>query len=121
MYSARAKLGTMRARIAQALRPALKPRRHHLLFFAALYLFCGLAHAQTTAHLQTSETELDFEAGPASPRLASLRLSGQPQWRNRRFRSSARIGASRQAIDRYTLEFQSRGQSDQRAARVICL
>ena len=37
---------------------------------------------QTSARLQTSDTELALEAGPAAPRLTSLGVPGQPKWEN---------------------------------------
>jgi len=42
-----------------------------------------IAFAQTSARLQTSDTELVFEAGPNVPRLTSLAVPGQPRWQNR--------------------------------------
>ncbi|MGC2184250.1 MAG: alpha-galactosidase [Terriglobales bacterium] len=41
------------------------------------------AFSQTGARLQTSDTELVLEAGPAAPRLISLAFPGQPKWENR--------------------------------------
>ena len=41
------------------------------------------AASQTTARLQTADTQLALEAGPAAPRLVSLRVSGQAKWENR--------------------------------------
>jgi Melibiase/Glycosyl hydrolase family 36 C-terminal domain len=38
--------------------------------------------SQTRARLQTSDTELVLEAGPAAPRLISLAFPGQPKWEN---------------------------------------
>ena len=39
--------------------------------------------AQTSARLQTADTELVLEAGPETPRLLSLIVSGQVKWQNR--------------------------------------
>ena len=41
------------------------------------------ALGQTSARLQTSDTELVLEAGPEAPRLTSLGVPGQPKWENR--------------------------------------
>ncbi|MGO9085028.1 MAG: alpha-galactosidase [Candidatus Sulfotelmatobacter sp.] len=53
-------------------------------FLGLLCVAFSLAgHGQTTAKLQTSDTILALEAGPAAPRLASLTFPGQPTWENR--------------------------------------
>jgi len=44
---------------------------------------CASALGQTSAHLQTSDTELVLEAGSAAPRLVNLKVPGQPPWENR--------------------------------------
>src|ERR1700694_2593446 len=44
---------------------------------------CVSALGQTSARLQTSDTELVLEAGPQAPRLTSLSVPGQPKWENR--------------------------------------
>lgn len=41
------------------------------------------AFGQTSARLQTSDTQLAIEAGPTSPRLVSLAFPEQPKWENR--------------------------------------
>ena len=38
---------------------------------------------QTSARLQTSDTELVLQAGPEAPRLTSLSVPGQEKWENR--------------------------------------
>jgi alpha-galactosidase len=43
----------------------------------------ALALGQTSARLQTSDTELVLEAGPEAPRLTSLSVPGHPKWENR--------------------------------------
>src|SRR5450631_1837735 len=45
--------------------------------------FMVSALGQTRALLQTSDTELVLEAGPAAPRLVSLSIPGFPAWQNR--------------------------------------
>jgi alpha-galactosidase len=42
-----------------------------------------VAFGQTTARLQTADTDLTVEAGPELPRLVSLAVPGQPAWLNR--------------------------------------
>jgi hypothetical protein len=50
-----------------------------------LWIACGLtAFGQTSARLQTSDTELALEAGPAVPRLASFAVPEQLKWENQR-------------------------------------
>ena len=54
-----------------------------MLYFL-LYLGCCVsALGQTRANLQTSDTSLTLEAGPASPRLVHLKIPGQSPWENR--------------------------------------
>ena len=58
-----------------------------LVRLASLGLWCVafsfVLYAQTAAQLRTSDTELALETGPASPRLVSLTVPGQPKWENR--------------------------------------
>ena len=42
-----------------------------------------VASGQTTARLQTADTDLTVEAGTERPRLVSLAVPGQPAWQNR--------------------------------------
>jgi len=44
--------------------------------------FSLAALGQTSARLQTSDTELALEAGPTAPRLVSLMVPGQAKWEN---------------------------------------
>jgi hypothetical protein len=49
-----------------------------------LCLWCSASGlGQTSARLQTSDTELVLEAGQTAPRLTSLSVPGQPKWENR--------------------------------------
>jgi hypothetical protein len=49
-----------------------------------LGLSCSVyVSGQTSARLQTSDTEIVLEAGPTAPRLTSLTIPGQPRWENR--------------------------------------
>ncbi len=73
----------MRAEIGKSFPPLPKCRFGGLLWLAVLVLYCGGALAQTTARLETSDTVLEFEAGPDGPRLSSLGAAAQPEWRNR--------------------------------------
>jgi len=56
--------------------------RKRVLFVWLLSLNTILAAAQTTAHLRTANTDLQFEAGPAAPRVVSLQTTGQGAWVN---------------------------------------
>jgi alpha-galactosidase len=59
------------------------PRATRVSWIALLCLWCSVtALSQTSARLQTSDTELAVEAGPAAPRLVSLTVPGQPKWEN---------------------------------------
>ena len=49
----------------------------------ALTLAVGIAFAQTTARLRTSDTEVVLEAGPGAPRVVSFSFPGQTVWQNR--------------------------------------
>ncbi len=56
----------------------------HVGWIGWLCLLCSaLAPGQTSARLQTSDTELVLEAGPEAPRLISLSAPGHPKWENR--------------------------------------
>jgi hypothetical protein len=53
-------------------------------WISLLCVACGFsAFGQTSARLQTSDTELVLEAGPAAPRLTHLAVPGQSKWENR--------------------------------------
>jgi len=53
-------------------------------WISLLCLACStFALGQTSAHLQTSDTELALEAGAEGPRLISLTVPGQHKWENR--------------------------------------
>lgn len=53
-------------------------------WFGLLYLAGSVtAGSQTSARLQTSDTEISVEADVAAPRLTSLAVQGQPKWENR--------------------------------------
>ena len=52
----------------------------------AVFFYFGLSlvvFGQTTARLQTSDTDLTVEGGAEAPRLVSLSVPGQPPWQNR--------------------------------------
>lgn len=51
--------------------------------FAIALAFCSASIGQTTARLQTSDTDVTVEAGPEVPRLVSLAVPGEPAWQNR--------------------------------------
>src|SRR5437660_6639781 len=60
------------------------PRATRVAWIGWLCLSCSISSfAQTSARLQTSDTELALEAGSASPRVTSLGVPGQPKWENR--------------------------------------
>lgn len=54
--------------------------------FAALifpnFILCATLCAQTSARLQTSETQLELRPGPTTPLLEQITVPGEPQWRN---------------------------------------
>jgi hypothetical protein len=53
-------------------------------WISLLCLSCSICIlGQTSARLQTSDTDLVLEAGPTAPRLISLGVPGQPKWENR--------------------------------------
>jgi len=55
-----------------------------VVWLGVLCLWCSQAMSgQTTARLQTSDTELALEGGPTTPRLLSLTPTGQSAWENR--------------------------------------
>src|ERR1700676_2620396 len=61
-----------------------KSRASSIGWIRLLCLSCSsLALGQTSARLQTSDTELVLEAGPEAPRLTSLSVPGHPKWENR--------------------------------------
>jgi alpha-galactosidase len=61
-----------------------KSRASHVGWIRLLCLSCSsLALGQTSARLQTSDTELVLEASPEAPRLTSLSVPGHPKWENR--------------------------------------
>ncbi len=52
-------------------------------WISLLFLAGVSALSQTSARLETSDTELVLEAGEGAPRLTSLGVAGQPKWENR--------------------------------------
>jgi hypothetical protein len=61
-----------------------KPRRALLSLVAISLSLLGYSVlGQTSARLQTSDTELAFEAGPTAPRLTGLKVPTQVAWENR--------------------------------------
>src|SRR3984957_15148300 len=51
--------------------------------FALALAVCSAAFSQTSARLQTADTDVTLEAGPEAPRLVTLAVPGQPAWQNR--------------------------------------
>ncbi|MBO0910917.1 MAG: alpha-galactosidase [Acidobacteria bacterium] len=47
------------------------------------FLFCSILSLAQSGEVKTADTEIVLEAGPRSPRLASLRVPGRPKWANR--------------------------------------
>jgi hypothetical protein len=58
-------------------------RTTRLGWISLLFVTSISALAQTSARLETSDTELVLEAGPEAPRLAALGVTGQAKWVNR--------------------------------------
>jgi len=46
-------------------------------------ILCAMSAAQTTAHLETAHTRLEFQTGSSAPRLLSLQVPGESPWNNR--------------------------------------
>ena len=75
---------------------------------------------QTTARLQTSDTDLTLDAGPSAPRMVSLTVPGQPKWENRASEgliASAEISDKQTALH-WTFNREASQSTDQRVAFV---
>ena len=86
-----------------------------------LCLILGLAAlGQTSARLQTSDTELALEAGPIGPRLISLTVPGQPRWENRASEGliASAFVSDKETTLRWTFDRDASQISDQQVAFV---
>jgi len=95
------------------------------LFF--LFLFASLcvsdisdATGQMTAHLRTADTEVDFKASDAGPRVTSLAFPESPKWQNRASEAliaTVEIGGRTQELH-WTFQPKASEINDQRVAFV---